>query len=575
MDERSCPAGRRVSGPALFVLLAAGVVLASGCAYLNTLYNAEQAYEEGVRIRGDADSLPAPAREAFDRAIEKSAVVLSRHPDSSYVDDALLLLARSLSQVGRYDDAARTYRDYLARFPDEDESARARFELARIERLRGDHPAARVALDGLLGEVEGDLRAEILYERALVALDTDRHEEATASFETLLEERPEWARKHAVAVRFADAKVAAGQWRDAMAAYRSYVEGTPDPGIQRESALRLSRALAKGGLHEEALEILDDLLATGSLPDPVEAVVQVERGTSLEARGAWQEAEAAYREAMGLAPGTEVGARAAYGRGRIVWRVLGQREAAQEILLDAFIHAPSSAWGDSARADARALERLIHFRRIVEGEIEVPGVEERDEARATALFRLAEETLESERDRGRAIEVYERLVRDYPGSTWVPRARLAIGLLEREEGNEARARRVLADLVADHPDDPVADSARVALGLPVSDRPNGFYSTSPRVFTLAAALPDPEDPMRRIVDQMDRYTKKTVEERREDLPPRRPPAAGRGAVGQGGQGGEAGQAPGLPAEEPGAVRADEIEREPGLGGEPNGQNMLP
>jgi len=545
-------------------------LLASGCAYLNTLYNAEQAYEEGVRIRGDADSLPAPAREAFDRAIEKSAIVLSRHPDSRYVDDALLLLARSLAEVERYDDAARTYRRYLTRFPDGDEYVRARFELARVERLRGEHPAARVALDGLLGEVEGDLRAEILYERALVALETDRHDEATVSFETLLEERPEWAREHAVAVRFADAKVAAGQWRDAMTAYRSYADGAPDPGIQRESALRLSRALAREGRHEEALEILDDLLATTSLPDSVEAVVQVERGTSLEAREAWKEAEDAYREATGLAPGTEVGARAAYGRGRIVWRVLGQREAAQEILLDAFIHAPSSVWGDSARSDARALERLIHYRRIVDGEVEVPGVEEREEARATALFRLAEETLESEQNRERAIELYERLVRDYPGSTWVPRARLAIGLLEREEGNEARARRVLGDLVADHPDEPVADSARIALGLPVSDRPDGFYSTSPRLVTLAAALPDPEDPMRRITDQMGRYAKKP-EARDEDLPVRRPPSAGRGADGQGGQ---AGEAPGPPADAPGPP-AGGIGEEPEPGAGLPGRDLEP
>lgn len=495
-------------------------LLAVSCAYLNTLYNAERAYEEGVRLRGSADSLPAPAREKFDKAIEKSAIVLSRHPDSRYADDALLLLARSFTQVERYGDAARTYRRFLTRFPDVEAISRARLELARVERLRGEHLAARATLEVLLdGEARGDLRAEALYERALVALETEDHESATSVFRALMEEQPEWAREHEVAIRFADAEVAAGRWREALEAYRSYAEESTDPRVRRESGLRISRALVGIGRHDEAIETLEGLLSS-SLPDSIEAVIQVERGVSLEAKGEWDRAEDAYREAAELSPGTSVGSRATYRRGQIAWHVRDDREEAQQILLDAFIHAPGSLWGDSARAESRQLERLIHYARVAQGKLPVPGIEDRGLTRATALFRLAEETLDAEDDPGRALEIYRQIVREHPDSPWTPRARLAVGLLERETGREASATRTLRALVADHPEHPVSDSARLLLGLPVPDRPEDFYATPRRLVSLASALPSPEDPMVRIVDEMGRYAKRREAEEGDIAPGR-------------------------------------------------------
>lgn len=540
--------------------------LLASCAYLNTLYNAERAYEEGVRIRAGADSLPAPAREQFDKAIEKSAVVLSRHPDSRYADDALLLLARSFAQIERHDDAARTYRRFLTRFPDADAAPRARLELARVERLRGEHPSARATLDALLdSEAEGDLRAEVLYERALLALETDDYETATSVFRTLLDERPEWARDHQVAVRFADAEVVAGRWREALEVYRSYTEESSDPRVRRESGLRISRALVGLGRHDEAIETLEGLLSS-SLPDSVEAVIQVERGASLEAKGAWSEAEDAYRVVAELAPGTPVGSRATYRRGQIAWHVRDDREEAQQILLDAFIHSPSSVWGDSARSEARRLERLIHYARVVQGELSVPGIDDPDLTRATALFRLAEETLEAEDDPGRALEIYRRIAREHPDSPWAPRARLAVGLLEREIGDEASATRTLRALVAEHPEHPASDSARELLGLPLPDRSDDFYATPRRLVALVSALPGPEDPIVRIVDEMGRYAK-----RREAADRDIAPGSGRDVIRGGrrlggerpdpgaGPGDESGQEPGL-----GPEGAEEGEREPGI-----------
>src|SRR5688572_4453423 len=138
---------RRPFGDGIAILLlTAALSSGTGCVYLNTFYNAEQAYEEGMRLREQGgDSLSNSARAAFQRAAEKSAVVLDRHADSKYVDDALLLMGRSFSQLGRYDDASASFQRLIERFPESDLAPSARLELARSERFLGNYDAAQIA----------------------------------------------------------------------------------------------------------------------------------------------------------------------------------------------------------------------------------------------------------------------------------------------------------------------------------------------------------------------------------------------------------------------------------------------
>lgn len=482
------------------------MALAPACAYLNTFYNARQAFDEGVRLSAGSDSLPQAAREAFRLAAEKSAIVLERYPDSEYVDDALFLLAESLYRVGDWSDAAASYDRYLRRFPDGEQVGAARLGLARAKRRSGDYAAAEASLAPLLGESgRGAAESDIVYEHAMILLGTGQHERALETYRRLLAEHPGFARDRELMLEFADAELAAGQYDSALAAYHALADAVPDPQLRREIEIRAARALALEGRGADALGAYDRVLAA-AIPDSLAARVEVERGSILEARAEWDAAEAAYEKVAELAPGTAAASRATLHRGRIVWRVRGERERALDVLLDAFIHAPSSAWGDSARTESRELARLLHFERIAAGAVPVPQIEETDLARSTAMYRLAEEILEVEKDREAAAEVYWQIVERFPDSPWRPWAMLASGKLlsELDESAGTGVGRLLS-LVEEHPDHPAADSGRRALGLPVPDRPGDFYATDPTLVALGRVLPDARDPMLDIEDQMSRY----------------------------------------------------------------------
>jgi len=529
---RRRPRGDRIA----ILVLTAALTGGAGCAYLNTFYNAERAYADGVRLRAAAgDSLSLSARAAFQRAVDKSAVVLDRHTKSSYVDDALLLMGRAFSQLGRHGDASATFRRLLERFPQSELAPQARLELARSERLLGDYAEAQAALGALVEDPRGVDPAELLYERGLIDLGRGDHPAAIASLRELLREHPAFARERKVAMRFADAELAAGEYEAAIEAYDAYRSEASDPLERERVTLRVARALSSGGREGEAIATYEDLLGQ-TLPDTLRALVHAERGELFAATERWDDAEADFRRAAELAPGTLTASRATLQRGRIEWRARRRREPAIEILLDAFLHAPASATADSASREARALGRIVHYQRIAAGDEVVAGLDDPALVRSTALYRLAEEVREVEDDATGAGVIFDRIVEEYPDSPWAPWALLASGLLARQSGRVGEGDERLARLIAWKPDHPAADSARRALGLPVPDRASGFYAEPETLAMLSRSLPRPKDPMITIADQMDRYatrdataglTRRGVVPGADDrgAPPGQPPAA--------------------------------------------------
>ena len=111
--------------------------------YYNKFYNAQQAFEDGRESLEEADRpidrtaylpvfpVPDPAgdKSSFETAVRKSAGVLREHPNSKWVDDALLIIGKSYFYQGNYAGAAQKFREVRAM--KEGRKQEARFWLAR------------------------------------------------------------------------------------------------------------------------------------------------------------------------------------------------------------------------------------------------------------------------------------------------------------------------------------------------------------------------------------------------------------------------------------------------------------
>lgn len=148
-------------------------LVASGCVYLNSLYNARQRFDDGerARIEGRADD----ARVAYHDAVRKASASFSREPEGTWADDALYVLGRAYLRLGDHARALGALEAAAERADDPDVAAGARLYLGAARAQVGDHDRARVLLDDAVQELaETDLAGEAHFWRGRLHLDEGR-----------------------------------------------------------------------------------------------------------------------------------------------------------------------------------------------------------------------------------------------------------------------------------------------------------------------------------------------------------------------------------------------------------------
>lgn len=287
-------------------------------AYYNTFYNAREAFErqEDQLQRQERPVerdrfLPVfiePAeqsgrQEGFEKAVEKGADLLREHPESKWVDDALLLigkayfyqanfagaeqkfrevialdedqhedearlwLGRTLTASESYDEAALTLREGLDREGlREHWAAQMRLAIAEVDVRRGDYEAAaealRRGLDGLRDKELG-ARATFLLGQVLEVLDQPA--DAAEAYARVLDFGPRYELSYAAQLSRALTLARAGHTPDGLDLLSRMRRD--DKHFQNLAEVELTRArvLAAAERPGEARALLRDLLYD---PDP-------------------------------------------------------------------------------------------------------------------------------------------------------------------------------------------------------------------------------------------------------------------------------------------------------------------
>ena len=83
-----------------------------GCAYFNTFYNASQFYREAeLDISAvNEDGLSESAIDLLNKTIIRCNTVISDHPESRFVDDAILLRSKAQYHLGQLSGALNSIR---------------------------------------------------------------------------------------------------------------------------------------------------------------------------------------------------------------------------------------------------------------------------------------------------------------------------------------------------------------------------------------------------------------------------------------------------------------------------------
>ncbi len=434
----------------------AWAVVASGCVYYNTLYNANQQYDDAQEFVRDGNVVSA--KQSLDSVIAKTGRVIRDHPSSKYADDAAILRARSEIQLMEIIPSLNT--------PANRRSARGSV-LTVIETSK-DEKMRRVAT-GLLGEIElAEGRLAMSDSLLTVALDGDLKEGDRAEFY----------------VARGRVRIALGRVNEAEADLRAAVSGKIESAQVR---LDLARTLARLAQYDEATEIFASLLRDERLADapqalsalgdslvtrapdtvirtlseatesgiatqPQKARLYLYIGRAWQAKGVQDSALMAYDRSDEAAPNTAASLEAIYYASR--WRIKTATSADEVLVLRSPIQRAAvrrSAVMDTAAFLYADVQTFGHW---------VEVFRTRGSTEAAALLRAAEIAVDDLHAPGVARSLYLGYVEAAPASPWTPKAILGALALSgqgpqagsaEEAETDRQLRQTLRDIPAGNP----------------------------------------------------------------------------------------------------------------------------
>ena len=332
------------------IVLVALVAATTGCVYYNTFYHARSAYDEAERIRTTRppDSNPTSGElDLLDRVVEKSGRVLKLYPESSWADDALLLLAQALYRQEKYESAETRLTSFLTLYPESELRPQAEYALAAVMLARGNPVSAEQAVQTLAyADPPRDLSddAMVLIGRAKNAR---RHfDEAAEVYMSALERFPRSDLRAEVHFLAAENYTAMGRLDDAARHLRLVAEESGARQLAFEARIKLADVYLELNELDEALSVLSDLERRTVDRDELDRVLLL-RGETLEAGEDYDESVETYGGIAASHARSEAAAEARYRIGLIRRDRFG--------LFDEAIEAFRAARDESPRSDVAKL----------------------------------------------------------------------------------------------------------------------------------------------------------------------------------------------------------------------------
>ena len=344
--------------------------------------------------------------------------------------------AIKLYRQGRYDIAAREFRQFLRKYPADLNVERAAFFEGFSLRDGGELDRARETLRAAVRKYpDSDLVPDALYRLALAEEATAGPAAAADVLERLVTNHPDDALAPAALKGLGRVRLAAGDLAGAEAALRKFLATNPAPADAAGATRTLADVLKRAGKTGEAADLLSGAAAgTGEVAN----LALADLGLLRYGAGEFDAAAEAYTELLGRDPSARLAARARLNRGYAYYQAGRFDEAERDLAAAAGtpeFAVPANLWAGAA---VREAGRPADARRFFEAGLNAdPAAAKATELRfALAGVRAAEGTPDAVRA---AAELYEKVAEDAPESPVAPEALYQAAAARRSLGERAAA----------------------------------------------------------------------------------------------------------------------------------------
>lgn len=420
------------------VASALGIAAFAGCAYFNTLYNAKEKFEEAEKATANREAAPAattysdpnlgvtpaptrnPQAQEYETVIEKCRNVIARYPDSRHVDDAMLLIGKSLYRLDRYDEAAAALDSLESRYPKTNLLSDARFLKGKsLAAAKHYEVAAKVLSDFVDHYRKHDDRPEALYLLCTCQMQLDRSDDAVATLHRLEKDHGRSSYRFRTQTDMAKILAEKKLYDQSLAVYRKLSASRIPENVRYDVWVGMARVQTEVKDYTGALTTLAQVRKLPLTPDKEPVVILLRAraysGADSTARAMRDYKDVEKRFARGM-----YGAEASFRLGEL-YEGMDSLKAAQKHYQEV-----PKAYSSSEFAD-EAIRRSSDIGRVLK--IEETSGDDSPEAVALRTFSMAEVQLFQFNSTEKAIPAYEKIVNEFGDTEYAPRSAYALGYI--------------------------------------------------------------------------------------------------------------------------------------------------
>ncbi len=239
--------------------------LLGSCAYYNTMFNAKNNYEEGIKVlrqNPDAERVPGNAKKYFETTIEKCWKLIEIYSDQSkWADDALLYIAKSEFHLREYPKSKLHLEQFFKKYPQSNLLPEAHLWYAKIllqeENVEG---ANEYFLKVTNNASDEKLRSQASFELGLYAFEKEKYKEAIQFLQKALKEKLDDEYKAQVMFYLGESYYIQDNYEEAIKRFKKVDNYSPTFDIEYKAKLHLAKAYARLNKFEESHRILKKML---------------------------------------------------------------------------------------------------------------------------------------------------------------------------------------------------------------------------------------------------------------------------------------------------------------------------
>ncbi len=406
---------------ALLIVLLFG----SGCVYYNTFYYAKKNFNDAENGRKKAGTELAGAHASKYRlAVEKALKVLTDHPNSKYVDDALYIIGKSYYHMGDYSKAERKFRELLAAYPESEFKETSLFYLGKCRLMQEEYILARQAFIRVDSITKNrSWKAEAQYMLGEIEFKEENYAEAVKYYSNYLDKYSSLENAAKVQFQIGESYALQKNFESAKDAYLAVSKRDPDDSLYFLSQFKAGEAYYMIGQIDSGYAIYQDLAKNEKYYRSAGDIrLKLAEGLMMQGNleGAIEEYQGITQEFARTAPA----ARAYFEMGEIYMLELSDLETAKAM----YDSSKSSFRGSEVYQTA--VERSANISKL--SEYREQATSEDLEAAAQSQYHLAELFLVELSNPDTAMAEFKNVVDSFPESDYAAKAYLARGYIFEE-----------------------------------------------------------------------------------------------------------------------------------------------